>query len=75
MVRYMKCPRCELNYIAQDQQLCKVCADELNGRKSVFDEEDFERLICPFCEKNTIDIDDVMCAECRAKRSKKNGNV
>ncbi|MFH1879661.1 MAG: hypothetical protein ABIK64_02570 [Bacillota bacterium] len=26
-----KCPRCELNYIADDEKLCKVCIREIKG--------------------------------------------
>lgn len=74
-MKYKRCPRCGLNYITQDQSLCKVCSDELAGRKSIFDEENFGEFVCPFCEKNPIDIDDIMCAECRAKRGKRSGNV
>ena len=32
MVRYMKCPRCELNYIDADvQEFCDVCLKEMKG--------------------------------------------
>ncbi len=72
-MKYKRCPRCGLNYITLDEQLCKVCKDELDGRKSIFDDDD--ELICPYCEKNPIGIDDIMCSECRAKRSKKGGIV
>lgn len=74
-MKYKRCPRCGLNYITEDQRFCKVCLDEIEGRKSIFDEDGFDELICPFCEKRPVDIDDIMCAECRAKRSKKGGNV
>jgi len=26
-----KCPRCELNYIADDEKLCKICTREIKG--------------------------------------------
>ncbi len=74
-MKYKRCPRCGLNYILREQQLCSVCKDELAGKKSIFDEESYGELLCPYCEKNPIDIDDIMCAECRAKRAKSNGNV
>ena len=74
-MKYKRCPRCGLNYILQDEHMCKVCLDEIEGRKSIFDEESFTELICPYCEKNVMDIDDVMCAQCRAKRSKKVDDV
>ena len=51
--------------------MCKVCLDEVEGRKSIFDEESYTELICPYCEKNVMGIDDIMCAQCRAKRSPK----
>ena len=32
MVRYIKCPRCELNYIdAEKQEYCDVCLKEMKG--------------------------------------------
>ena len=74
-MKYKRCPRCGLNYILQNEQLYRVCKDELEGRKSIFDDESFSQLLCPYCEKNPIGIDDVMCAECRAKRVKKGGNA
>ncbi|HPJ01262.1 MAG TPA: hypothetical protein PKU80_00275 [Candidatus Limiplasma sp.] len=27
----IRCPRCELNYIADDEKLCKVCIREIKG--------------------------------------------
>ncbi len=73
-MKYVKCPRCGLNYILPDQQLCRVCLDELAGKKSIFD-EDFDDLICPYCNKNKIDADEIMCAQCRAKRYKNGGDM
>ena len=74
-MKYKRCPRCGLNYILTEEELCKVCMDEIEGRKSIFDTESFSELICPYCEKNVMDIDDIMCAQCRAKRTKKNNDV
>ena len=70
-MKYKKCPRCGLNYILLDEELCKVCLDEMAGRKSIFDEVGDSDLICPYCEKRLMGIDDVMSSECLAKRSKK----
>lgn len=70
-MKYIKCPRCGINYILPYQQHCSVCKDELEGRKSIFDTEDYDNLICPYCEKNTMDIDEVMCKQCAKRRSKK----
>jgi len=70
-MKYKKCPRCGLNYILTEEQFCKVCTDEMNGKKSIFDEADYGELICPYCEKNCMGIDDVMCKQCAIKRNKK----
>ena len=69
-MKYRKCPRCGLNYILQEEELCIVCKDEIAGKKSVFDDENYDELICPYCEKNPIGYDEVMCEQCRAKRNK-----
>ena len=28
---FIKCPRCELNYIQEDEQYCPVCKREMKG--------------------------------------------
>ena len=39
MVRYIKCPRCELNYIdGEKQDYCDVCLKELKGLPTDADE-------------------------------------
>ena len=68
-MKYKKCPRCQLNYIRQDWDICSVCQDELDGKKSIFDTD--EVLICPYCNKCEMGIDDVMCRHCQARRYKK----
>ena len=43
MVRYMKCPRCELNYIdAEKQEYCDVCLKEMKGIRTDLDDADDE---------------------------------
>ena len=64
--KYKKCPRCELNYILADQELCQVCLTELKLAPSE-DEEDME--LCTICGKNLVTVDQVMCDECAKKRS------
>ena len=36
MVKYKKCPRCELNYIEEDKDYCDVCLAEMQGGKLKF---------------------------------------
>lgn len=73
MVRYIKCPRCELNYIdAERQEYCDVCLKELKGVVTDMDEnedveEDLPTEICPVCGENMMHPGDKMCEECRKK--------
>lgn len=30
---YIKCPRCDLNYIREEEELCPICLNELFGRQ------------------------------------------
>ena len=57
MVKYKKCPRCELNYIEEDKDYCDVCLAEMQGGKLKFadldDDEDSEQTaLCPVCGEN-----------------------
>ncbi len=69
-MKYKKCPRCQLNYICEDKEMCKVCQDETMGIQSLFDQIS-DVLVCPYCGKNTLGLDDVMCRSCLAKRQRK----
>ena len=76
MVRYVKCPRCELNYIDEEkQEYCDVCLAELKGKKLQFadlDEEVYEEIeggdqteICPVCGVNSMRYGEKMCEACK----------
>lgn len=41
---FIKCPRCELNYIRDNEKFCKVCLQEMKGSKA---EDDME--LCSVC--------------------------
>ena len=81
MVRYEKCPRCELNYIDEEkQEYCDVCLAELHGDKLQFadlDEEELEELdgeleqeeLCPVCGVNTLRYGEKLCESCKQKAS------
>lgn len=64
--KYKKCPRCELNYILVDEELCQVCKTELKLAPS---EEEDDMELCTLCGKNLITVDQVMCDECARKRN------
>ena len=70
MVRYAKCPRCELNYIDADkQQFCDVCLKEMKGEDDDPFAEDEEEMmeLCPKCGENMMRAGETMCDECKKK--------
>ena len=72
MVRYVKCPRCELNYIdAEKQEYCDVCLMEMKGLSASDDIDDTEdeaaTELCPVCGENMMRAGEKMCEECRKK--------
>lgn len=69
---YKKCPRCELNYIPREEELCDVCKAELKIIKDkalLSDDED--EILCPICKQNYISIDDDMCLKCTERLGEK----
>ncbi len=71
MADYIKCPRCDLNYIRREQEYCDVCKAEMKGKKLLFandeeDEGDAEATeLCPICKQNYIRPDEEICKACR----------
>ena len=57
-VQYIKCPRCELNYILKKDKFCDVCKSEMKA--GILKENDMEELeyleegmeLCPICKVN-----------------------
>lgn len=80
MINYIKCPRCELNYIDGDkQEYCDVCIAEMKGNRLQFadlDDEELEEIdgvldsdeICPVCGINPIRPGEKMCENCRQQQ-------
>ena len=60
---YVRCPRCELNYIEKKDKLCSVCKAELSAKKDEFI-GDLDLELCPICKTNYIQPDEIMCATC-----------
>lgn len=75
MVRYMKCPRCELNYIdAEKQEYCDICIKEMRGIRTDIDDEfedeeaaELSTVICPVCRENILRPGEKMCDDCRQR--------
>lgn len=80
MVKYIKCPRCELNYIdSEKQEYCDVCIAEIKGNKLQFadlDDEELEEIdaeleqeeLCPVCGVNHIRAGEKMCDSCKKQQ-------
>ena len=54
-----KCPRCELNYILNDDPYCKVCMEEVHG--GIIDDESE---LCVVCNEQPVMSGKDMCASC-----------
>ena len=73
-VKYKKCPRCELNYIPETEEMCDVCKSELGLESKlvllddIIDEEEPLKL-CPSCKAAYIGMDEDMCENCLARAS------
>ena len=76
MPKYIKCPRCELNFIIEGkQEYCDVCIAEMKGNRLQFadleDEELEEELeneameLCPVCGVNNMRYGEKMCEACK----------
>ncbi|HOV68782.1 MAG TPA: hypothetical protein PLZ84_00480 [Clostridia bacterium] len=66
---YIKCPRCNLNYINESESLCYICLIETGKiERKVEDEfeEDEDYEICPECGENLIKPNETMCTSCAA---------
>lgn len=76
-VEYIRCPRCELNYINKKDKLCKVCEAEIasKGNREISDEEAKEMNICPICKTNYLIDDEEICSECASEKSMYNENL
>ena len=72
-MQYIRCPRCELNFILKKDKLCSVCKREIESAYKNDEDDgdidlgvDFE--ICPICKTNYIREDEDMCASCQKER-------
>ena len=76
-IEYIRCPRCELNFIDKKEKLCKVCQSELKAKGTQFmtDEEALEMGLCPVCKTNYITDEEDMCAECIKERDLQNDRI
>lgn len=72
-VQYIKCPRCELNYIQKKDKYCEVCKSEMKA--GILKESDLEDLeleegmeICPICKVNYLNEGETICSTCQEEQ-------
>ena len=63
----IKCPRCDLNYIREDEKYCKVCLRELKGEKHAEEVE-----LCSICNEEPVLPGKDICLFCLKEMNKSN---
>ena len=63
----VKCPRCDLNYIREDEKYCKVCLRELKGEKNADEVE-----LCSICNEEPALPGRDVCLFCLKEMNKSN---
>ncbi len=71
---YIKCPRCELNYIKDTEQYCKVCLVDMGklAGDHILDDDilDEDLKLCPECGENYLEEGEEICYACRIEQMK-----
>lgn len=70
---YIRCPRCELNYIQKKDKFCNVCKLEMKAIGSLDIEDNLDLELCPICKANYINPDEDMCVACAKERALEEG--
>ena len=66
-MQLVKCPRCDLNYIREDDKYCKVCLRELKGEKNADEVE-----LCSICNEEPALPGRDVCLFCLKEMNKSN---
>ena len=65
---FIKCPRCELNYIREEEQYCSVCKREMKGESH---DDPFE--LCSICNENPVMPGKDVCLLCYKEMNRQQG--
>ena len=66
-MKLVKCPRCDLNYIREDEKYCKVCLQEMKGESR---SEEIE--LCSICNEEPCLPGKDVCLFCLREMNKSN---
>lgn len=72
---YIRCPRCELNYILKKDKFCNVCKLEMKALGSLGADENMDLELCPVCKINYINPDEDICTQCAKEREMEDGET
>lgn len=61
---YKFCPKCELNRIPEEEELCPICKKDYEQLKYT----DVNKKLCPYCQEEYIPEDQEMCENCFEER-------
>jgi len=65
---YIRCPRCELNFIQKKDKFCNVCKGEMSVGNELIDFDlDFD--ICPVCKTNYVTSEESVCVNCAREKA------
>lgn len=65
---YIRCPRCELNFILKKDKYCQVCRQEMQALATNFaDESGKEMGLCPICKVNFVTEEETVCSTCMSE--------
>ena len=67
MMKYKKCPKCELNYILENEDLCPVCKKTLQPALPEEDMDDTDNM-CAVCGVRPAIMGGELCAVCIKER-------
>lgn len=70
---YIRCPRCELNYILKKDKFCQVCKMEMKALGTLGAEDNLDLELCPICKVNYINSDEDMCTQCAKEKEIEEG--
>ncbi len=72
---YIRCPRCELNYIQKKDKFCNVCKIEMKAVGTLGLDENLDLELCPVCKVNYINPDEDMCVACAKEKALEEGLI
>ena len=70
-MKLMKCPRCELNYIYENEKICSVCKRDVRGEV----EQDDIIELCSECGEHPAMPGQELCVYCFKEQQRRNSSV